>query len=492
MPIAREKIDPDAEKVLRRLRRYGHTAYLVGGCVRDLLVGRSPKDFDVATSATPAEIKDLFRNCRIIGRRFRLAHIFFGSKIIETSTFRTNPREGMPVDEEEELLIRRDNVFGTAEEDARRRDFTINGLFYDIEAGEVIDYVGGLADLEARLVRTIGDPDIRFREDPVRILRAIKFAARLDFALEPETYAAILEHRSEIPKCAAPRVLEEIYRLLRGGAARRSMELLLETGVAATLAPELAWMFGGDAAIAAAKASRAGEAEASDPPVDESPRPVAPLHPPHLDHASGEACRQVAWRVLDELDAALKERAIEAWQPTNATLLALLVEPFVLEDGADEGAQRDHFVRIEDTLRPVVTRVRASRRDAERARQILLAQKRLRPSKRRKSRPMALVRRDYFLEALTVYELLSRSTRGPGDESTDAIGRWYSLWRKSTGAPAERPPTTETAGGPDAAEDGGERRRRRRRRGGRRRRRAGDDAAADVALAAEGGGDAET
>jgi poly(A) polymerase len=132
MSIARELIDADAEKILRRLRRNGHTAYLVGGCVRDLLLGRTPKDF--ATSATPQEIKDLFRNSRIIGRRFRLAHIFFGAKIIETSTFRANPREGLEAEEGEEILIRRDNVFGTAEEDARRRDFTINGLFYDIEA----------------------------------------------------------------------------------------------------------------------------------------------------------------------------------------------------------------------------------------------------------------------------------------------------------------------------------------------------------------------
>src|SRR5215813_11396872 len=187
MLIARELIDADAEKILRRLRRNGHQAYLVGGCVRDLLLGRTPKDFDIATSATPQEIKDLFRNSRIIGRRFRLAHIFFGSKIIETSTFRANPREGLEPEEGEEILIRRDNVFGTAEEDARRRDFTINGLFYDIEAERVTDYVGGLADLEAHLVRTIGDPDIRFREDPVRILRAIKFAARLSFQMEPAT-----------------------------------------------------------------------------------------------------------------------------------------------------------------------------------------------------------------------------------------------------------------------------------------------------------------
>src|SRR3979409_2486326 len=141
MQIAPDQIDPDAAKVVQRLRRFDHTAYLVGGCVRDLLLGRRPKDFDVATSATPNEIRRLFRNCRIIGRRFRLAHVFFGPKIIETATFRANPREAMAAEgeaeEPEELLIHRDNVFGTAEEDARRRDFTINGLFYDIEEGRV-------------------------------------------------------------------------------------------------------------------------------------------------------------------------------------------------------------------------------------------------------------------------------------------------------------------------------------------------------------------
>src|SRR6266478_3765274 len=148
MQIAPDQIDPDAAKVVQRLRRFDHAAYLVGGCVRDLLLGLKPKDFDVVTSATPPEIKRLFKNCRIIGRRFRLAHIFFGSKIIETSTFRANPRE----EDDHDLLIRRANVFGSETEDARRRDFTINGLFYDVEREEVIDHVGGLADLDAKLV----------------------------------------------------------------------------------------------------------------------------------------------------------------------------------------------------------------------------------------------------------------------------------------------------------------------------------------------------
>ena len=242
-PIPRELIDAEAQKVIRHLVRSGYEAYLVGGCVRDLLVDRRPKDFDVATSATPSEIRDLFRNCRIIGRRFRLAHIVFGKKVIETATFRRSPREdevaeaaesagaaaGTPG--REDLYIYRDNVFGTAEEDARRRDFTINGLFYDLSAERVIDYVGGLGDLGQRQVRTIGDPSIRFREDPVRMLRAVKFAARLGFDIEDQTYRALLSHRGEVQKSPVPRVLEEIFRLLRGGAAVESLVLLREIGL---------------------------------------------------------------------------------------------------------------------------------------------------------------------------------------------------------------------------------------------------------------------
>src|ERR1051325_8279638 len=242
--LDRDAIDPDADRVVRKLTRAGYKAYLVGGCVRDLLVSRTPKDFDVATSATPNEIKATFRNSRIIGRRFRLAHVFFGSKIIETATFRANPRD----EDDHDLLIRRDNVFGTEAEDAKRRDFTINGLFYDVEREEVIDHVGGLADLDARLIRTIGDPDIRFQEDPVRMLRAIKFAARLSFGFEPATWRALLRWRSEISKCAPPRLLEEMHRLLRGGAARRSFELLVETGVLAVLSPYLAGLLEGPGA----------------------------------------------------------------------------------------------------------------------------------------------------------------------------------------------------------------------------------------------------
>src|SRR6187402_1274707 len=201
-----DKIDPDAAKVVRRLVRQGYEAYLVGGCVRDLLVGRAPKDFDVATSARPDDVRRLFRNSRIIGRRFRLVHVLFsGGKVIETATFRRAPEQD---EGEDDLLIRNDNVFGEAYQDAARRDFTINGLFYDLEHRVVLDWVGGMPDIERRTVHTIGDPSVRFREDPVRILRAIKFCSRLDFGISAEVYDAMVECRAALARAAKPRLFE--------------------------------------------------------------------------------------------------------------------------------------------------------------------------------------------------------------------------------------------------------------------------------------------
>src|SRR5712664_1821863 len=196
-PISRKDIDPDALKVLYRLRQFEHAAYLVGGSVRDLLLGRRPKDFDIGTSAHPYQVKKLFRNCWIIGRRFRLAHVKFGSKVIEVATFRRQVEPGEevvqdgvpapdPTTPQGEHLIQHDNTFGTPEEDAFRRDFTINALFYDIATFSIIDYVGGLDDVRAGIVRAIGDSDVRLREDPVRMIRAVALAARLDFAIDPQ------------------------------------------------------------------------------------------------------------------------------------------------------------------------------------------------------------------------------------------------------------------------------------------------------------------
>lgn len=230
-------IDDDASKVLRRLQQFGYHAYLVGGGVRDLLLDRRPKDFDVVTSARPNEVRKLFRNCRLIGRRFRLAHILFGGgKVIEVATFRAVPAEcGCEGGE----LITDDNEFGTAGSDARRRDFTVNALFYDPHADEIIDYVGGLVDLDERVLRTIGEPCVRFREDPVRMLRAVKFAGRLGFNLLDAERAAIRSERFELRKAAVPRLLEELIRMLWGGAAGRSYDLLEELGLLELLLPEV-------------------------------------------------------------------------------------------------------------------------------------------------------------------------------------------------------------------------------------------------------------
>src|SRR5216110_3022718 len=249
-PLSRKDIDPDALKVLYRLRQFDHAAYLVGGSVRDLLLGRRPKDFDIGTSAHPYQVKKLFRNCWIIGRRFRLAHVKFGQKVIEVATFRRQVgvgeevvQDGIPAPDpttpEGEHLIHHDNTFGTPEQDAFRRDFTINALAYDIATFAVIDYVGGLEDLRAGVVRAIGDPEVRLREDPVRMLRAVALAARLGFTIESRLVAAIRTHRNEIAKSSMPRLLEEYYKILRAGSSERAFRGLAEVGLLEPISAEL-------------------------------------------------------------------------------------------------------------------------------------------------------------------------------------------------------------------------------------------------------------
>jgi poly(A) polymerase len=256
--ISRRDIDPDALRVLYRLHQQHHAAYLVGGSVRDLLLGRRPKDFDIGTSAHPYQIKKLFRTCWIIGRRFRLAHVRFGSKTIEVATFRRQiaadpaaaPGGADEVDAPQPVarsaqttddhLIHRDNTFGTPEEDAFRRDFTINALFYDIATFSVIDYVGGLEDLRARVIRSIGDPNVRFLEDPVRMLRAIVVAARLEFNIDPPILEAIARHKQTIAKSAPARLMEEHFKILRSGAAERTFHGLTAVGLLEHITPELA------------------------------------------------------------------------------------------------------------------------------------------------------------------------------------------------------------------------------------------------------------
>ncbi len=251
--LSRQNISPEAQRVLYGLKEAGYVGYLAGGGVRDLLLGRKPKDFDVVTDATPAELRKVFRNCRLIGRRFRLAHVFFGQdKIIEVATFRSDqapPEEGEETTanplhiKRDDGLIVRDNLFGTPEQDARRRDFTVNALFYDIRDYSIIDYVGGLEDLRRRVLRFIGDPGLRCVEDPVRMVRAVRFAAMLGFELEPATAAAIREHHGKLALANRSRLYEEVQKLFFCGAARGAYTLLREFGLYEVLFPEMgSWL----------------------------------------------------------------------------------------------------------------------------------------------------------------------------------------------------------------------------------------------------------
>lgn len=240
--ISRANISPNALKVLYRLNGAGYQACLVGGGVRDLLLGLQPKDFDIGTAAHPEDVNRLFRNCRLIGRRFRLAHVHFDQEIIEVATFRAQHSEDDQEENENALrdengLIISDNVYGSIEEDALRRDFTVNALYYDIENYSVLDYVGGMEDLQLGVLRLIGDPEQRYREDPVRMLRAVRFAAKLGFRLDPETEAPIHRLGHLLEDISSARLFDELLKLLLSGNAVATFELLRLYGLFAYLLP---------------------------------------------------------------------------------------------------------------------------------------------------------------------------------------------------------------------------------------------------------------
>ncbi|HTE06660.1 MAG TPA: polynucleotide adenylyltransferase PcnB, partial [Planctomycetota bacterium] len=423
-------LDPDAVHVVRRLCEAGLESYLVGGCVRDLLLGLIPKDFDISTEARPRQIRRLFRNSRIIGRRFKLAHIHFHDKVIEVATFRRSPDGSGAGDghsaQGDDLLITRDNEFGDAREDALRRDFTINALLFDVRSAEVIDHVGGVHDLTARVLRTIGDPAIRLAEDPVRMLRAVKFAARLQLGFDPELDRAMTASAELIRKSAPPRVIEEIYKMLTCGAAERALPLLQRYGLFERLLPDIAecWR----------------------------------EHPAELA-ATG--------RALDLIDRGRR-------RVSNAFLLAaLLLRPWHARVMAAPGG--DPVLPAHDLLDPVAQHMSIPRRDVAIAKHLLIGVLRMeRPRRGRRPRgehqrgggePLALL----YLGALT------------GVLDPELHARW--VQRLLEGEDAERPhdedePSGE--GGADAAHEpmegaepapgGRSRRGRRRRRGGRRHR----------------------
>ena len=366
--ISRKQIDPDALKVLYRLHQYNYTAYLVGGSVRDLLVGQRPKDFDIGTSAHPYQVKKLFRNCWIVGRRFRLAHVRFGMKTIEVATFRrlvtadeeaaaSEQSASIPLDDERDRLIHRDNTFGTPEEDAFRRDFTVNALFYNIADFSIIDYTGGLEDLRARVIRSIGDPNERFREDPVRMTRAIALASRLGFTIDPPIDAAIEAHRGEIARAAPARLIEEIYKILRAGHAEQAFRMMAERRLL---------------------------------------EPIAPA----LQEAAGHGL----WRPLSALDAYRRRFEEPPDTLSNAILLGSLLVPLgynartLVGPPEPEGEFRRE-PRLSLGMLPL------ARRDVERLRQILTLQRRLTDLNLSPRARRALMHRGPFREALTWLEI---------------------------------------------------------------------------------------
>jgi poly(A) polymerase len=365
--LSRSQIDPDALTVLNRLHQHEYVSYLVGGSVRDLLIGRHPKDFDIGTSARPNQMKRLFRNCWVIGRRFRLVHVRFGTKTIEVATFRrqltAEERTGTappPPDanrQRQRAPTLRDNAFGTPEEDAFRRDFTVNALFYDIGTRSIIDYTGGLEDLEAGLIRSIGDPEERFEEDPVRMWRAVAMAARLGFRIDPPIDTAIRHQRAAIATSAPARLIEECYKLLRTGASEKALRMMADRKLLGQLAREL----------------QRGNAD--------------PL-----------------WRSLAALDVYRQQFNDTPATLSNAILLGSLLVPLrhsVLthrpKSGADEKRPRGPILTL--GLLPL------ARRDVERLRQVLSLQRRLRdPNLSTRSR-QALTHRVAFPDALTWLEI---------------------------------------------------------------------------------------
>ncbi|MGH9361432.1 MAG: polynucleotide adenylyltransferase PcnB, partial [Thermoanaerobaculia bacterium] len=372
-PISRKNISKNALKVMYRLHGAGYKAYLVGGSVRDLMLGRHPKDFDVGTDARPNEVRRLFGNSRVIGRRFRLVHVYFhDGDTVEVSTFRrgaeaTAAPEG-EVAAERDVLITSDNVWGSPREDAFRRDFTINALFYDIADFGVIDYTGGIPDLQKRLVRAIGDPDVRFREDPVRMLRACEFAGRLGFGIEASTQEAVHRHRRDLERASPARLTEEIAQLLRCGHAGSAMQWMLELGLTEVVLPE---------AYAMVAAGERGLGDFGQIPAS-------------IDALVGEE-RQLSDTVL--LAALLLPQVLLRRYDVEALDQRLLTRPGV-----------EALVR--ETVAPFFQRLPASREKAQQVVQALVGFQRLCEPRWKLPDRLRYTRRPHFEDSLLLLELL--------------------------------------------------------------------------------------
>jgi poly(A) polymerase len=440
--ISRAFVSPNALKTLYRINAQGFRAYLVGGCVRDLWLGREPKDFDVVTDATPRQIKRIFRNCRLVGRRFRLAHLHFQDELIEVATFRS-PVSGEPEEEAEEGgerpaaadvvaegseppgrpthfavdetgMVLRDNVFGNPEEDALRRDFTVNALFYDITDFSLIDYVGGVEDLQRGVIRTIGEAEERFIEDPVRMLRAVRFAAMLGFTIEEATLAALLRQAPTITRSTPPRLYEEVLKLFLLGEGERTYQLLRQTGLFA---------------------------------------PLFPVFSAWLDRESDGFPHTGISRALDWIDS-----RIQTGGSISPTLLCALLFGQFLEEQAElrrtAGSPPGQAIQgaVADFLEGVAATVRIPKAVGLAVREILAGQYRLRkiPGKR----AQAFVQKPIFAEILDYLRFTSLLSGEGGDR--------LAWWEQFAAGSGESPPIL----GPEGpAQESRPKRRRRRRKG---------------------------
>jgi len=366
-------IDEEALKVLYRLHRNGFLAYLVGGGVRDLLLGKVPKDFDVATNAHPHEISGLFKNSCIIGRRFRLVHVFFkGGKVIELATFRSRS-EFEETETDQTDLVRKES-FGTPAEDALRRDITINGLFYNIADFSIIDYVGGIADLQRRVIRTIGDPDERFQQDPVRMIRVIRHAARTGFSIEENTYEAIIRRREEIRQCSPSRLRDEFLRELREGAAKPSLYFMLQTGLLFSLFPDLERALGNRS-------------------------------------LSMEKTQEFFLSLFDLVDQLIKTGRMVS----ESILLALFLIPFLRAVTPEHSflGKREKYLYLSETIHwavhQILTPFSFPRRAKEMAYQILMAQSNLKKSAQTGVIPKKLRLKKYFKESVLLFGIVAQA-----------------------------------------------------------------------------------
>ena len=367
LEIPEALISNDALRIVEKLNEMGHLSYVVGGCVRDLALGTEPKDFDVVTTAKPQQVRRAFRYARIIGRRFRLVHVRFGRhRLIEVATFRAQVPE---VEDGDDLLVREDNEYGSPMEDAQRRDFTVNGLFYDPLSGSVVDYVDGLKDLRSKVIRSIGDADKRIQEDPVRILRALRFAAKLGFSLDRKLERAIRKHGADILRCSPARLWEELLKIMRSGHCAHALVKAHKLGFLEHLLPE----------VSAAMSAQPKELK----------------------------------RLYEALDAWVIERG---QAPDDAILLAALILPMV------PGQQpRDH---VADQMRMWNERFRVPKRLRERVEDALLAVRAMVPGGPWVDRE-AMARRAVFGDAVDLLDLLTRSS-GKGRA---LVKEWRSMTR---------------------------------------------------------------